>query len=401
MPTPTEASRPKGYPILLPFHASSFPTIRGTFRGYAFACVIVGLVFAVRLILVPATGTGAPYILFFSAVLLTSILSGTGAGLITIGLSAPLAAYFFVIKAGYPLHEAFFQAILYSIEGVMVAYLSVAFTESKHELEIKSAALIKNKEKLDEAIRARDDFLSMAAHELKTPLTALKIQAQFMRRSIQKGDEFVYSKKQVDTLTDQTERQVTRLSRLVNDMFDIARIRSGNLKLHLEQFDLCGLVKESVEQMLPQFIEAGCKAPTLFICETSLVKWDRGQVEQVLNNLFTNAIKYGKRKPIKICVEQLGTYVRLSVKDQGIGITPEVQGKIFNRFERAVHPSEISGLGLGLFISREIIAAHGGRIWVESKLGDGATFFVELPIIAVTKGQYSNGEKQNTKSKSA
>ncbi|MBC7396172.1 MAG: PAS domain-containing sensor histidine kinase [Bdellovibrionales bacterium] len=235
---------------------------------------------------------------------------------------------------------------------------------------------------LANAVRARDDFLSIASHELKTPLTSLKLQTQLLQRDAKKGDKSVYTPKRVDRMLAQTEQQVQRLTRLIDDMLDISRIRSGNFSLERVSFDLCELVKETIDRLLPHFIATGYRAPEI---ETDLHcdgAWDKLRIEQVIINLITNSIRYGSGKPICVKVENKGELIRLSVRDHGIGIAKSDQKKIFNRFERAVDANEVSGLGLGLYIARKIVDAHGGRIWLESKLGLGSTFFVDLPVIS-------------------
>ena len=232
---------------------------------------------------------------------------------------------------------------------------------------------------LKESVRARDEFLSIASHELKTPLTSLKLQAQLFQRAVKKGDERVFEKERVTQIVEQTDKQASRLTRLVDDMLDVARIRSGKLNVEREEFNLCDVVNESIERLKSQFGTSGKAIPEMQgECE-AVGCWDRLRLEQVITNLFTNAIRYGKGMPVKVHVEDLKEFVLLSVKDQGIGIAKEAQGKIFDRFERAINANEVSGLGLGLFITKQIIIAHGGRIWVESELGQGSTFFVELP----------------------
>lgn len=229
------------------------------------------------------------------------------------------------------------------------------------------------------AVQARDEFLSIASHELKTPLTSLMLQAQIFKRKALRNDTSVYQKEQVDGIVNHTEKQSLRLNRLVDDMLDIGRIRSGMLVIEREECDLCNLVKEVLERLQSQFILSGASLPEIQICDAAVGDWDRFRLEQVVNNLLTNAIRYGEGKPVKIRVHSDSGRVTLCVTDQGIGIGKEDQEKIFDRFERAVNANEVSGLGLGLFITKQIVKAHGGTIWVESELGKGSTFFVELP----------------------
>lgn len=231
---------------------------------------------------------------------------------------------------------------------------------------------------LREAIRTRDEFLSIASHELKTPLTSLTLQTQTVKRLIEKKDLKAYAQERVDKLVDQTERQVQRLVRLVDDMLDITRIRTGRFKVKKEKFDLCSLIREVIERMHIQLENSRIEV-SFEPCEEALGLWDRFRIEQVIMNLLTNAIKYGQGNPVNIKVMDFETYYLLSFKDLGLGIAKENQTRIFNRFERAISANEVSGLGLGLFITQQIVLAHGGEIWVESEIGQGSNFLIKLP----------------------
>ena len=173
-------------------------------------------------------------------------------------------------------------------------------------------------------------------------------------------------------------------------MLDISRINSRKLSMTLERFDLCDLVRELIERYSELFLAAGCTVESEF-CESALGCWDRFRIEQVVTNLLTNAMRYGTGKPILIQVKFSLNKARIVVRDQGRGIVKENQERIFQRFERAVAGSEISGLGLGLYIARQIVEAHHGSIRVESELGQGAAFVVELPPVLERNGEVHNG----------
>ncbi len=235
---------------------------------------------------------------------------------------------------------------------------------------------------LREAARSRDDFLSIASHELKTPITSLKLQAQIARRSYEGGRE-TYHPKQVDQMMALIERQADRLNRLVDDMLDIAHIRSGRLNVLKDKVRLDKVVAEVVDRFGPILKQAG-SAVTFNAGEALEGNWDRVRLEQVVTNLLTNAMRYGNKKPVTVRVSktaEIPGMARLEVRDQGIGISPDSTDRIFNRFERDVNNNEVSGLGLGLFIARQIVEAHGGRIWAESPgINLGSTFIVELSL---------------------
>jgi PAS domain S-box-containing protein len=261
--------------------------------------------------------------------------------------------------------------------GVLIAYSGVIqdITDRKNSEDRAETLLIENQE----ALRARDEFLSIASHELKTPLTSLKLKTQQYYRAIKKNDPDIFSPKKVQDLLSLTEAQVLRITRLVDDMLDVSRIRSGHLNIERESFDLRDLIEEVFNRLKAHFDFSGYKVPQ-FIHEGSFAgNWDRLRIEQVITNLLTNAIRYGRKNPITVALENRGEVFRISVEDQGIGIEEHTKEIIFNRFSRAVNANEVSGLGLGLFITKQIVIAHGGKIWVESTLGVGSKFIVELP----------------------
>ncbi len=232
------------------------------------------------------------------------------------------------------------------------------------------------REGLEQAVRARDEFLSLASHELKTPLTSLMLQAQLLQRRIDRGEPL--QPEAARRLLDQTARQTQRLARLVNDMLDISRISAGKLSLEMETFDLVDLANDVVTKLGPQLGEARCEVSVRAEAPV-LGTWDRYRLEQVLTNLLTNAARYGPGTPVEIAVRRVERRAELRVSDKGRGISKADQERIFRKFERAVGGHEVSGLGLGLFIVHEIVQMHGGAIHVESELGQGATFVVALP----------------------
>jgi PAS domain S-box-containing protein len=227
-----------------------------------------------------------------------------------------------------------------------------------------------------EAVRLREDFLSVASHELHTPLTPLRLHLQTLRRSLASSGDGVAS---LLPKVDKSLGQVTRLSHLVDDLLDVSRLTAGRLHLRVEDVDLVEMTWDLAERFAEQARAAG-SALVITAEDAAVGRWDRMRLEQVLTNLIANALKYGVGKPVEIHVTASGGQAHWSIRDQGIGIAPEDLERIFGRFERAVPTRQYGGLGLGLYISREIVRAHGGDIRVESQPGQGARFTAELPL---------------------
>lgn len=234
---------------------------------------------------------------------------------------------------------------------------------------------VKLLEELRVAVRSRDEFLSMASHELRTPVTTLQLQLQTLHRVLDRTKEG-----QHDLLLDRIrnlERQTSRIAVLVGLLLDLSRMRLGKFELSLEEIDVSELARETVERLREQASRAGCEL-ALRADAPAVAQCDRLRIEQVVTNLIVNAIKFGDEKPIVVSVEGDEERVRIKVEDRGIGIAPEDQSRVFDRFERAAPAENYGGLGLGLYIAHEIMEAHGGTISLRSSPGAGATFTVEL-----------------------
>jgi len=229
------------------------------------------------------------------------------------------------------------------------------------------------------AVMARDEFLSIASHELKTPLTALLLQTQLLSRSCEKND---VNLEQARRLATASEKQIARLVQLIDNLLDVSRINAGKLLLHSEKFDLRDSVKDTVERLQQQLETAKCPI-TLDMKQPVVGIWDRSRMDQVVLNLLTNAMKYGAGMPIHVFTGVEHNKAILVVQDRGMGIPKEAMERIFGQYERAVDPrGNIAGLGLGLYIVRQIVDAHRGTIRVTSDVGQGATFRIELPCNA-------------------
>jgi signal transduction histidine kinase len=239
------------------------------------------------------------------------------------------------------------------------------------------AEIGRRQEQAQQAVRVRDEFLSVASHELKTPLTSLKLQVQSLLDMPPEFADPEDAQRMKGSLA-LTDRQVRRLERLIGNLLDVSRIAVGRFHLSPEEVDLSAMVRDVVQQFSAEIARAGTTVTTSLPAEC-IGRWDPLRLEQVVVNLLANALKYGEGKPIEIGVSVAGEGARLVVQDQGVGVGAENHARIFERFERAVSVN-YGGLGLGLYITRQIVEAHGGTIGVESALGQGASFTVELPL---------------------
>ncbi|WP_164020902.1 PAS domain-containing sensor histidine kinase [Pyxidicoccus trucidator] len=229
-----------------------------------------------------------------------------------------------------------------------------------------------------DAIRARDTFLSVASHELNTPLTSLTLNVQALRRDLEPRATGGSPPEALATKVHAVQRQLSRLSSLVRELLDVSRITAGRLRLEREDLDLAALAREMVPRFSEDLARAGCEL-RLDAPGPVTGHWDRLRLEQVLQNLLSNAIKYGRGRPIDVRVGADGERAWLSVRDEGVGIDPQGQTRLFQRFERLASERHYGGLGLGLWIVKQIVDALEGRIRVESAPGQGSTFTVELP----------------------
>ena len=226
------------------------------------------------------------------------------------------------------------------------------------------------------AIQLRDEFLSIASHELNTPLTPLKIQLASVRRG---GKSPEQTAEKLAT----AERMVDRLASLVRQLLDVSRIAAGRLALEPEQVDLVPLVEECVSRLGDALARSGSTL-TLDADPRAIVgRWDPLRLDQIVTNLVTNALKYGEGKPVVVTLRTVDGSAVIAVRDHGIGIDREHQARIFGRFERAVSTRHFGGFGLGLWIVRQIVEASGGDVRVESEKGEGAMFTVRLPLFPV------------------
>lgn len=243
------------------------------------------------------------------------------------------------------------------------------------------AKLASLQQELERTISVRDNFLSMASHELRTPLNGLVLDTQLRKLQIHKGNLAAFSEERIRLMIERDERQLLAMVRIVDDMVDSSRIRTGQFGINAQPMNLVELVEQIVERFRMRFEMAEC--PLVARYEGILEGcWDSFRIEQVVSNLLTNALRYGMGKPVEVRVWREADQARVSVADHGIGISSHDQSRIFCEFERAVAHHFSPGLGLGLFISEQIANAHGGSIELESELGQGSVFTLCLPLTA-------------------
>lgn len=232
---------------------------------------------------------------------------------------------------------------------------------------------------LRRAVRARDEFIGICSHELKTPVTSMMLQLQMLARRLQRDTDVPLGRESVLHRTNIAIKQLDRMTKLIESMLDISRVDSCGLTLAREPVDLHALCCEVAECFADQLAAVTVSLGPRTRPGATIVQGDRYRLEQVVSNLLANGIKYGAGSPVSLRVTAGADGVRLTVTDRGLGVATEDVERIFERFERAVPHVKISGLGLGLYICRQIVEAHGGKIWAQSALGEGTTFIVELP----------------------
>ncbi len=239
-------------------------------------------------------------------------------------------------------------------------------------------ALKETEAALQEAVRTRDDFLSMASHELRTPLTSLRLQVQTLRRLGDTTPNQPLGSDKVVGKLDNTERQLRRLGALVDNLLDVSRIQTGKLDFQFSEGDLAQVVTDVVSRFTEEARLAGVALDT-HVEPSARGRFDRLRMEQVLSNLLSNAFRYGAGKPVKVSLTCEPAAIRVVVQDSGPGIPAADRDRVFERFTQGDNAQRRGGLGLGLHIVRQIVEAHGGRVHVEETPGGGAAFVVDLP----------------------
>ena len=237
----------------------------------------------------------------------------------------------------------------------------------------------KRHEQAEAAVRMRDEFLAIASHELRTPLTTLVLSLAVVEHDRMKGDL-----EQIHRSLRRAQKQAERMGHLVDRMLDVSQIASGKLKLELAPCDLSDVVKDVAERLSEEASNAACELRRT-LSSGIVGQWDKFRLDEALSNVLSNAIKYGAGHPIDIQLQARDEKAVLVVEDRGIGIAPDDLCRIFGRFERTIASKNYGGLGLGLYITKQIIEQQGGSIRAENRSHGGARFVIELPLGSSTK----------------
>jgi PAS domain S-box-containing protein len=226
----------------------------------------------------------------------------------------------------------------------------------------------------EEAIRLRDEFLSLASHELKTPLTALQLQLESLEEHIA-----ALGQQKLTAKVERAGRSSRRLAALIDSLLDVSRIATGRMPLLREPVDLCALAEQAIATFAAASARAGC-ALTLHCAAPLSAELDPNRIEQMFANLIANSLKYGAGLPVEVTLSRQGDQAVIAISDRGPGISEVDLGRIFERFERAAAVRNYGGFGLGLWVAREIAQAHGGSIRAENRPGGGACFTAHIPL---------------------
>ena len=334
----------------------------------------------------------SPFMLFIPTVLLIAWYAGFVPGVVTTLLSIISITTFLLLPLPKPLitinSNYFIELGAFFLIGLNASYIidtlkkqdviteyQKKLRQNKHLIE----TLEVNYENAQKEIKARDQFLAIASHELKTPVTSMLLQVQSAIHNIRNVSLANFSVENLLKMLEGTERQSQRLSRMVNDLLNLSLITTGKMDLEPENTDLSQVVND-VADNFSERLKRDNTVLTVDAPKPVIGMWDKVRIAQAVTNLISNAIKYGNNKPIHINVTNGNNKAKLAVTDDGIGIPADQQKRIFERFERAVSSKEFQGLGVGLYITSQIVKAHKGTIHVQSQKDRGTTITLELPL---------------------
>lgn len=350
-----------------------------------FSAAACFLVLGLQLLLKPFLGQSAA-LFYFPAI--TSVVWYAGSRMALPVIIICTAGTYAIVLSDAPSLPRYVSLGLLLAGGILISYVIDRSRRtdlvSQYRVREKMYAdiiLTQHQEIVDaqKKIKSRDEFLSIASHELKTPLTSVLLQVQLALHSIRTVSLADFSVENLLKMLQTTEKQTQRLSRMINDLLNVSLITTGRMHLEKDEVRLDMVVKDSVDEFSEKLSQEGVTVDVR-VRRKVTGNWDKVRIEQVVNNLLSNAIKYGNGTPISIVVDREGENAVLKVKDGGIGIPSDQQKDIFSLFERGNTKGKYKGLGVGLFITRQIVNAHNGTISLKSKENNGSTFTVSLPL---------------------
>jgi signal transduction histidine kinase len=336
-----------------------------------------------------------PFLIFLPVIAYCAMMGGFILGLFTTFICVNIAILMLFYPVSHPFLEAdisfFIQLWIFLFVGIFVSY--IIYISKQYEKLIEYQRRLRQAHKIIDTlernydiakteIKARDQFLAIASHELKTPVTSMLLEVQSAIHNIKNVSLANFSVVTLLKMLEDTEQQSKRLSKMVNDLLDLSLITTGKIDLEPEHANISKIVTDVVERSTARLTDK--KQLNLVIQNPVMGYCDKFRIEQAVVNLVSNAIKYGNNKPITITASGNSENVRIVVADRGIGIPQDQQKRIFNRFERAVTSRDYKGLGVGLYITYQIVKAHNGRIHVESYPNKGSVFTIEFPIRKTT-----------------
>ncbi|MYM33128.1 response regulator [Duganella sp. FT50W] len=301
----------------------------------------------------------------------------------------------FVTAAGKELNYSFkgYEAgavdVLYkpldprAVKGKVQVFVALYQAREAMRRQVEALELARQRQaemqaQLERALRMRDEFMSMVSHEMRTPLNTLYLETQLRKMQLERGNMAAFGAEQLQRMVARDDRQIQSIIRLIDDMLDVSRIRSGKLSLRPGWVELSGLLRRVVHDLTPQASTAGTNI-TLEAGTPVSGWWDEFRIEQIVVNLLTNAMRYGCQQPISVTLTVEQDWACIDVRDCGPGVAPEHQAKIFEPYERGVGSDAPAGLGLGLYISRQLAEVHEGSLTLQSAPGEGAVFSLTLP----------------------
>lgn len=358
---------------------------------YLLAILSTLVIFLISFYTPDSLGIPVIYLIFIILITINVWNGGIRLGLFTVIIAAIHSIIFIAFRnvfLSFPFYISVYEIVLFLISGLLICLFIEKYKKTdivrvhlRKEAQLLDRIKLLEKEtlRMQKEVKMRDEFLSIASHELKTPLTSMLLKIQMILHNIRNVSLANFSVGNLMQQLETAEGQTKRLSQMINDLLNVSLITTGKMNLEKKKEDVCEIVKEVVNEFSEKFKIDDIKV-SLDIEKPVFALVDKVRIEQVVSNLISNAIKYGDKKPIEIKVHGSNLLVMLSVTDNGIGIPRDQTEKIFSLFERGSNGNKMKGLGVGLYIASQIIKAHNGKIKVKSSTNQGSTFLIELPV---------------------